>query len=76
MHVFFSMHKVKRQQKEGSNIVIPTQDNFGEDFCEHFYAGVVRLTAGGVFLSSKHDCIIYNMQLPVGNLSRYEMQYL
>lgn len=49
MHVFFSMWKFKRQQREGSNIFIPTQDNFGEDFCEHLNAGVVRLTAGGVF---------------------------
>lgn len=41
--MFFSV------QREGSNIFIPTQDNFGEDFCERLNAGVVRLTAGGVF---------------------------
>lgn len=49
VHVFVSMCKVKREQREGSNIFIPTQDNFGEDFCEHLNAGMVRLTAGGVF---------------------------
>lgn len=49
MHVVFSMCKVNREQREGSNIFIPTQDNFGEDFCEHLNEVVVRLTAGGVF---------------------------
>lgn len=49
VHVFFSMCKVEREQREGSNIFIPTQENFAEDFCEHLNAGIVRLTASGVF---------------------------
>lgn len=38
---FFVCERLKGVQRENSNIFIPTQANFGEDFCEHLNAGVV-----------------------------------
>jgi len=40
---FFVCERLKRGQRESSNILIPTQANFGEDFCERLTAGVVWL---------------------------------
>lgn len=46
MYMFFSVcERLKGEQMEGSNILIPTQANFGQDFCEYLNAWVVWLTA-------------------------------